>query len=86
MAAVVRLIFVFPIIVEGSCKILEEELIGGGDKKKEVMSMHSFYTHGSTFLHVVTIMHFGDLQHHSDSFNTFTFSNYEMSCTHVHHL
>ena len=31
-------------------------------------------------------MHFGDLQHHLDSFNTVTLLNAEMSCTHVHHL
>ena len=51
-----------------------------------VMSMHLFYTCGSAFSHILTLMHFGDLHHHSDSFNTFTSSNSEMSCTHVHHL
>ena len=53
---------------------------------KTLMSMHSFYTCGFAFSHILTLMHFRDLQHHSDSFNTFTFSNSEMSCTHVHHL
>ena len=48
--------------------------------------MHSFYTPGSAFSHILTLMHFGDLHHHSDSFNTFTSSNSEMSCIHVHHL
>ena len=48
--------------------------------------MHFFYTHGPSFSHILTLTHFGGLQHHSDSFNTSTFSNSEMSCTHVHHL
>ena len=38
------------------------------------------------FSHILTPTHFGDLQHHSDSFNTFTPSNSEMFCTHVHHF
>ena len=50
------------------------------------MSMHSFYTCGSTFSHISTLTHFRGLQHHSDIFNTFTFSNSEMSYRHVHHL
>ena len=50
------------------------------------MSMHLFYTCETAFLHILTLTHFGDLQHHSDSFNTFTSSNSKMSCIHVHHL
>ena len=30
--------------------------------------------------------HFGGLQHHLDNFNTFMFTNSEISCRHVHHL
>ena len=51
-----------------------------------VMSMCLFYTRGSAFVHILTLMHFRGLQHHSDIFNTFMFSNSETSCTHVHHL
>ena len=50
------------------------------------MSMHSFYTHETAFSHILTLTHFGDLQHHSYSFNISTSSNSEMSCTHPHHL
>ena len=48
--------------------------------------MQSFYTCGTTFSHIVTPIHFRGLQHHSDIFNTFTFTHSEMSCTQVHHL
>ena len=48
--------------------------------------MHSFYTRETAFSHILTLMHFRDLQHHSDSFNISTSSNSEMSCTHLHHL
>ena len=51
-----------------------------------IWSMHLFCTHGTTFSHILTLMHFRDLQHHSDSFNTFTFSDSEIFCIHVHHL
>ena len=51
-----------------------------------VMSMHWFYRRETAFSHILTLMHFRDLQHHLDSFNTFTFLNSEMSCTHVNHL
>ena len=51
-----------------------------------MISMHLFYTCGSAFSHILTLTHFGDLQHHLDIFNTIMFSNSEMSCTHVHHL
>ena len=48
--------------------------------------MHLFYTHGSAFLHILTLMHFGGLQHHLNIFNTIMFSSSKMSCTHVHHF
>ena len=48
--------------------------------------MHLFYICETAFSHILTLTHFGDLQHHLDSFNTSTSSNSEMSCTHVHHL
>ena len=50
------------------------------------MSMHSFYTHETAFSHILTLTHFGDLQHHSDSFSISTSLNSKMSCTHLHHL
>ena len=48
--------------------------------------MHSFYTCETAFSHIWTLTHFGDLQHHSDSFSISTSLNSEMSCTHLHHL
>ena len=53
---------------------------------RPVMSMHLFYTRETAFSHILTLTHFGDLQHHSDSFSISTSSNSEMSCTHLHHL
>ena len=63
-----------------------------------MMSVPLFYTCGSAFSHIFTLMHFGGLQHHSDIFSTFlcsqtpkfpahmsTISEYLVTCSHITH-